>query len=233
MKVCLNFHGLGEPDSRIPDAERRFWLSEDQFERVLDAVCRMNREQVGITFDDGNASDVLIALPALRQRGLRGSFFVVSGRIGQPGYLSADQIRLLTGEDMLVGSHGARHERWTEMSDDALRDDISSSCIRLEEITGFAPSMAAVPFGSYDARVLRALRKQRFERIYTSDPGPVVPNSWLVARYSVRADTTIEEVEAILLKQSWTDVARTALRQWRRSRSGSAPSSRDAADVRR
>ena len=40
------------------------WLDPDRFLRVLDSV--VGRDDVRITFDDGNASDVEHALPALR-----------------------------------------------------------------------------------------------------------------------------------------------------------------------
>ena len=48
-----------------------------------------------LSFDDGNSSDVEIALPALRERGLPRRFFVVAGRLDRPGSLSRDDVREL------------------------------------------------------------------------------------------------------------------------------------------
>ena len=54
-----------------PD-EDKTWVTVEQFEQVLDAA--VGRPDVRITFDDGNASDVEIALPRLVDRGLTGEF---------------------------------------------------------------------------------------------------------------------------------------------------------------
>jgi hypothetical protein len=40
------------------------WVSRERLDAVLDSVA--GRDDVRITFDDGNASDVVHALPALR-----------------------------------------------------------------------------------------------------------------------------------------------------------------------
>ena len=45
-----------------------------------------------ISFDDGNASDLEIGLPALLERGLTATFFVLAGRLGRPGSLDADEV---------------------------------------------------------------------------------------------------------------------------------------------
>ena len=59
-----------------------------------------------ISFDDGNASDLDIALGALLERGLVGSFFVVAGRIGSRGSLDSDGLRELES-----ARNGDRHAR--------------------------------------------------------------------------------------------------------------------------
>ena len=61
---------------------------------------------VVITFDDGNESDALIALPELVKRNLKAFFFVVGGRIGLPHYLDRVALRDLISAGMEIGSHG-------------------------------------------------------------------------------------------------------------------------------
>src|SRR5207342_3607508 len=80
------------------------------FDQVLDAV--VGRPDVQLTFDDGNASDVEIALPSLLERGLSAEFFVLAGLLGEPGRLAADDVRELHGAGMRVGSHGWAHRDW-------------------------------------------------------------------------------------------------------------------------
>jgi len=85
-----------------------------QFEELLDVIVRF--PSVRISFDDGNSSDAELALPALQQRNLTATFFILSGRLGQPGSLTAADVRNLVQANMTVGSHGARHRPWRTIS---------------------------------------------------------------------------------------------------------------------
>jgi peptidoglycan/xylan/chitin deacetylase (PgdA/CDA1 family) len=83
----LTFHGIGEPPAAVGVDERDVWLSEADFVAALDAIRTL--PEATVSFDDGNASDLRIALPALRERGIGATFFVVAARLGEPDYLSA------------------------------------------------------------------------------------------------------------------------------------------------
>src|SRR2546423_12978074 len=72
--VILNFHGVGSPVQELVPGEEDVWLSRGALNAVLDDVAA--RPDVRITFDDGNLSDLTIALPALLARGLTASFFL-------------------------------------------------------------------------------------------------------------------------------------------------------------
>jgi hypothetical protein len=60
--TILNFHGIGRPMRNYWAGEERVWIGGEIFEMVLDEV--KGREDVLVTFDDGNISDIEIALPA-------------------------------------------------------------------------------------------------------------------------------------------------------------------------
>jgi peptidoglycan/xylan/chitin deacetylase (PgdA/CDA1 family) len=217
MAIYLGFHGLGTPNEQVLDSERPYWVPVDRFREILGAVATSSRE-VGLTFDDGNKSDIEQALPALLQHGLVATFFAVSERIGASNYLCADDIRALDRAGMRVGSHGARHIRLTELTDDVMTRQVGDSISALSEILGKRVDCIALPFGAYDRRVLQVLRRLRLARVYTSDFGPVVPKSWIVARNTVKLDTPLTEINALLDKRySAIDIFRARLRQWNRS----------------
>ena len=65
--VVVNIHGVGVPTRALDPGEDMAWVSVAQLEMVLDAA--IDRPDVRLTFDDGNASDVEIALPRLIERG--------------------------------------------------------------------------------------------------------------------------------------------------------------------
>jgi peptidoglycan/xylan/chitin deacetylase (PgdA/CDA1 family) len=181
--IILNFHGAG-PASRVLDAgERNCWLEQEDFEAALDLV--KGQAHVQLTFDDGNASDLEVALPALLRRGLRATFFICSSRLDQPTFLTRAQVRELRARGMAIGSHGAAHISWRHLPADRLVEELEGSRRVLEEVCGAPMDAAACPFGAYDRTVLSGLRRAGYRRVYTSDGGGASENQWLRARTTV------------------------------------------------
>ena len=181
--INLTFHGVGEPQRRLDPGEANVWVSRERFLSILDSV--KDRADVRITFDDGNASDVTHALPALRERGLKATFFVVAGRLGAPLFLDAAAVKELADAGMTIGSHGMRHRAWRGLDDGALREELVDAKAILEDVVGRPVTQAACPFGSYDRRVLRRLRGSGYHHVYTSDRGTTSSREFLQARNSI------------------------------------------------
>jgi peptidoglycan/xylan/chitin deacetylase (PgdA/CDA1 family) len=183
--VNLTVHGIGAPVRALDAGEDDVWVTVEQFEEVLDAA--MNRPDVRLTFDDGNASDVEIALPHLVKRGLTAQFFVAAGLLGRPGRLDADGVRELVAAGMPIGSHGWAHCDWRRLAPGQERDELAGARDALEDLAGTPVTEVSIPFGSYDRHVLRRLRAAGATRVYTSDGGRARPDSWLQARTSLRS----------------------------------------------
>jgi peptidoglycan/xylan/chitin deacetylase (PgdA/CDA1 family) len=184
--VNLTVHGIGQTIRELEPDEAGTWVGIHQFEQVLDAA--VGRNDVRLTFDDGNASDVEYALPRLLERGLTAQFFVLAGLLGRPGRLDADAVRELVRAGMTVGSHGWAHRDWRRVNAEQATEEIGEAHRVLAAITGKPVSRVAIPFGSYDRHVLRRLRQARVTRAYTSDGGRAKPGSWLQPRNSLRHD---------------------------------------------
>lgn len=195
----LNFHGLGDPHAGVDAAERPYWLSLDRFNEIL-AIATKYRDGLGLTFDDGNISDLHAAVPALRAAGFQAEFFVPTNRLGAPLYLSAEDVRALVREGMGVGSHGLAHVRWPDLNDADLEAEIADPLRILSEILSAPVHTVGVPFGAYDQRVLSTLRRHGVTKAYTSDGGPSRSGAWLVPRNSVRNDTPLADIEAMLAR---------------------------------
>jgi peptidoglycan/xylan/chitin deacetylase (PgdA/CDA1 family) len=214
----VSFHGVGTPGPEREPGEHDYWVSRDSFLRILDDC--VARPEVRLSFDDGNESDVAIALPALVERGLTADFFLIAGRIGTPGNISADGVRALVAAGMGVGSHGLGHRAWPGIPDAELRAELADARGRIAEAAGRPVDSAACPFGAYDRRVLGRLRALGYRRVYTSDRRPAAADAWLQARFSVLATDTVESFRAGALARRGParrlrDAAVGAVKRWR------------------
>jgi peptidoglycan/xylan/chitin deacetylase (PgdA/CDA1 family) len=190
--VHLCFHGIGRPQRELEAGEEKYWVDEDTYLAVLDDIAE--RPYVRISFDDGNASDLDIGLPGLRERGLTATFFVLAGRLDSPGSLGADGVRELQNHGMAVGTHGMDHRPWPGMDDATAQAELVDARARLEEVTGRPVDLAALPLGRYDRRVLSRLRRLGYRHVHTSDRRRARAGAWLQPRFSVRAGDTVSSL---------------------------------------
>ena len=196
MIINLCFHGIGSISREREPGESRYWVTEDSFLRILDEVTA--HPHVRLSFDDGNRSDVVTALPALRERALRASFFALAGRLDDAGSLSASDLRELRAAGMAIGSHGWTHVPWRGLDiDDAHRELIDARNALAEASAGTIQD-AALPLGRYDRGLLARLEHAGYRTVYTSDRFPARPESWLQARYSVTAGDTADSIRSVL-----------------------------------
>lgn len=197
--IAINLHGIGQPQRVLEPGEAPYWISEAQYADLLQAIAASeHRARIHITFDDGNLSDLTIGLPGLLAHGLKADFFVLTDRLDQPGSLSRADVIALQDAGMGVGSHGAAHLDWSGLSAQALHDEITGSRDVLADLTGAPVTHAAVPFGRWNGRVLRALRAAGYDRIWTSDGGTFHKGAVLRPRTSVREDMTSQTFARIV-----------------------------------
>jgi len=195
--INLCFHGIDRPTRELEPGERPYWIAKATFLEVLDLVA--DRGDVTLSFDDGNASDVEIGLPALEERGLRASFFVLAGRLDAPGSLTRADVRALAAAGMTVGSHGMDHVPWRRLDDARARRELVDARALIAEASGRPVTEAACPLGRYDRQLLQRLRHLGYQRVYTSDRAEARPGSWLEARFSVTAADSAATVRADVL----------------------------------
>lgn len=196
--INVSFHGVGAPPGppREP-GEHDYWVGREAFLALLDEV--HGRKDVRLSFDDGNASDAEIALPALVERGMTADFFIVAGRIGTLGNLDAGGVRALREAGMGVGTHGMAHRSWRGLDQRELEVELVEAREVIADAAGAPVDAAALPLGQYDRRVLAALRRLRYTAVYTSDDRRAQAGAWFQPRYSVRSGDTAQTLRANVL----------------------------------
>jgi peptidoglycan/xylan/chitin deacetylase (PgdA/CDA1 family) len=103
---------------------------------------------VVLTFDDGTADHLAVAR-MLSRRGLKGTFYVNSGRLGKRGFLSVAALRAIAKEGHEIGGHTLRHPHLPELFDAAQQTEICDDRRALLKM-GFAVRSFAYPFGALD-----------------------------------------------------------------------------------
>ena len=195
--VGICFHGIGTPAAGLEPAAHEYFVGQDLFLAVLDETA--GRPSVQLTFDDGYASDVEAALPALAERGLTATFFPLAGMLGQPGYLNTDGVRALSAAGMTVGSHGMRHRSWRGLDAGAEHEELTVARSLIAAAAQTPVTTAACPFGSYDRRVLGTLRRHGYAQVFTSDRRRARAGAWLQPRYSIKRGDTLDSVREDIL----------------------------------
>ncbi len=187
----LIFHGVGDPITQLSDGEERYFISTELFHDVIDSLEALEQEakvKVHISFDDGNLSDIIHGLPALKATGRTAIFFVLAGRIGQKGYLSGAQFRELQSEGMIIGSQGWDHVNWSKLDKAGRRREFVDARKRIEDEIGAPVDFAGIPYGAFDKTVLQALKREEYKRVFSSSPGLANATSWLCPRTSITSD---------------------------------------------
>lgn len=134
-----------------------------------------------ITFDDGYI-DNLAALEELKKRGVRASWFIVSGSIGQSPHWNADgrpqgrllnaaELRNMQADGMEIGSHSVNHPRLTELDDARLSMELVDSKSMLEDALDHEVTSFAYPYGDWNARVASATEQAGYKAACTTRTG--------------------------------------------------------------
>jgi len=102
---------------------------------------------VSLTFDDGNA-DQLAALPVLSRYGMHGTFYVISGSVGAPGYLTRADLATIAADGHEIGGHTVSHPDLTGVPADEAARQICDDRVTLAG-WGFRPTSFAYPYAAY------------------------------------------------------------------------------------
>jgi peptidoglycan/xylan/chitin deacetylase (PgdA/CDA1 family) len=124
-----------------------------------------------ITFDDGHRSNFEQAFPLLEQFGLKATFFLVAGCVGNiDKYLSWEQARQMVAAGHRVESHGWSHRLLTQCSASDLEQEVARSKHELEDRLGVGVLAISAPGGRWDERVVEACARAGYKYLYHSNP---------------------------------------------------------------
>jgi len=124
---------------------------------------------VMITFDDTDMDQFTIAAPELKKYNYKAVYYIMTvsiGRMGKVKYMSSDQIKQLSDEGNVIGSHTYDHKNVKKYVAEDWVQQIDKPTKRLEEITGKEIEYFAYPFGLWNKEAIPELKKRGFKSAY-------------------------------------------------------------------
>ena len=198
----LNYHSIGDVADgyTVPRAEfarQLDWIASHGFVTAslhdLGAGALPNHAVI-LTFDDGKEDAVRVVLPMLRERRLRGTFFVITGEVGKAGYLDWAAVRALADAGMEIGSHTATHRRLPDLPEEEVRRELVESRRAIEQSAGVHVEALAYPFNASRGRLADAVRDAGY-RVAVSGADHGGAGLFELYRFPVNGFTPLAEIE--------------------------------------
>ena len=137
-------------------------VSPDQLYAYLTTGARLPSKPILLTFDDTDLDQFTIARPTLAQYGYKAMYFVMTVSLGRPHYMSKAQVKQLSDEGNVIGSHTWDHHNVKKYQGQDWVTQIDKPTKTLEDITGKKINYFAYPFGLWNTQAFPELKKRGF-----------------------------------------------------------------------
>ena len=222
--------GPGPADRDYNISPPRFWHSIALLRRLgmtvsVELQAPPSPRTAVITFDDGYEDLYTEVFPRFQALGLKAVVFAVAGKLGgamdwnpaiRKTLMTAAQMREMHAYGFHFGSHTLSHCDLASAAPDVMRDEITGSKARLEDILGAPVTLFSYPWGRVNARVRGAVAEAGFTVACTTEPrlncGGDDP--LLIPRLTVsEMDTSLGMTSKLLTGHDLTGM--TPVRAWR------------------
>jgi peptidoglycan/xylan/chitin deacetylase (PgdA/CDA1 family) len=177
-------------------------ISFYDLEQALRDGTSLPDKPVILTFDDGHLDHYTNAFPVLKQFGMTGTFFLVTGRIdaGDPAYMTWEQASEMRNAGMSMEPHTKNHPDLSNREEDYLVYEIVGSMESIQSHVGNNPAIFSYPGGRYDDNTLRVLEMTGVIRAVTTEFGNLhtTDNTLLMPRLRISNDTSVPGLAHLL-----------------------------------
>ncbi len=138
----------------------------DQLYDYLEKGKPLPDKPVMITFDDTRAEQYTVADADLNRYGFKGVYFIMTVSLGRPGYMTSEQVKQLSDEGNIIGSHTWDHGNVKKYEGLDWVKQIDKPWHQLENITGRPVKYFAYPFGLWDKEAIEQLKERGFKAAF-------------------------------------------------------------------
>ena len=185
-----------------PAFERHLcWLSEQGWRsftvsELVEQADTLPEKSFAITFDDGYADNLLLALPLLKKYHCKATLYLVvdrfnrdwsmqrkrhhdDGELQQETKLTDEQVQeMLDSGCIELGSHSMTHANFLNIESAAVYQELVESKKALEDRFGISVNSFAYPFGFYLPQQLGLVKQAGYSSAVTTREGIVDARNW-------------------------------------------------------
>ncbi len=134
----------------------------DQLYNYLNTGAKLPSKPIMLTFDDTDLDQFTVAAPEMKKYGFKGVFFIMTVSLGRPNYMSKAQVKELSDNGHVIGSHTWDHHNVKKYQGQDWVTQIEKPTKVLEDITGKDIKYFAFPFGLWNKEAIPELKKRGF-----------------------------------------------------------------------
>ena len=107
------------------------------------------KKYVALTFDDGPGPYTAKLLDAMKERGVKATFYLLGNRVNR----YPDLLRRMDAEGHAIGNHSNAHPQLTTLSAGGISSEMNAAANKIKAIVGHDPVVMRCPYGSCNANV--------------------------------------------------------------------------------
>jgi peptidoglycan/xylan/chitin deacetylase (PgdA/CDA1 family) len=186
-------------------------VSLDELIEHLEGGPPLPERAVILSFDDGYEDNYRLAYPLLRQYRMTATFFVVANLVGQPGYMTWEQLREMQRHGMSIESHSLDHLDLSIQPRAELQRQLFESRRKLDLNLPRPVRFLAYPSGAYNPLVISATKLAGYRAAVSINHGHVQRRTGIyeLNRVRVKGAETIDSLVAKVAPPPWKDARGT------------------------
>lgn len=151
----------------------------DQLYAYLTRGAALPPKPVMITYDDTDEEQFSIAKPEMDKYGFKGVYYIMTISIGRKNYMTKEQIKQLSDEGHVIGSHTWDHHRVDRLKNENEIEyrgkkmivnewdfQLTNTKKQLEELTGKPVEYFAYPFGLWSREAIPEIEKRGYKMAF-------------------------------------------------------------------
>lgn len=181
---------------------RRHGFNVISFDKLVEGIKQgqaFARNTVVLQFDDGYEDNYKYAFPILKKYGFPAMEFLISDKVGTPGFLTWDQVKEMEKYNFIDGAHTRHHAYLPRLSLIQAQDEIAGSKKVIEDHLGHSIDDFCYPSGGFTGEVKRLVKEAGYRAAVTTNRGKERLNVDLYELKRIHMNNTDDRYSGLIL----------------------------------